>query len=203
MAKYIHKLNEVDPVTLQGQATCGTVMDLDILTLTSYTCPSCIKVEQFSKTPQVTLYADGACYPNPGTGGYGTILSFGEHVRELADGYRWTTNNRMELLGVIAGLEALKRPCRVLAYSDSRYVVDGISQGWARGWRARDWVKRDGARALNPDLWGRLLTLTERHWVDLRWVPGHAGVAGNERADQLAVGQRQRRDLAPDPGYRK
>ena len=148
------------------------------------------KREQQMKT--VTLYTDGACSGNPGPGGWGAILMFGPHRRELSGGEKNTTNNRMELTAVIRGLEALKEPCIVDLYSDSKYVIDALEKGWARGWRARGWVKSDKKPALNPDLWGRLLELCETHTVKLHWVKGHADNPYNNRCDELAVNQWQR-----------
>ena len=137
----------------------------------------------------VTIYTDGACSGNPGPGGWGAILMYGEQKKELSGGEARTTNNRMELLGVITALEALKEPCIVELYSDSKYVIDGLGKGWAKGWRARGWVKADKKPALNPDLWGRLLDLCERHTVNLHWVKGHAENPYNNRCDQLAVAE--------------
>lgn len=150
----------------------------------------------------VIIHTDGACSGNPGPGGYGVVLQLGERRRELSGGFRQTTNNRMELLAVIAGLEALTRRCRVTVYSDSRYVVDAISKGWARKWRANGWMRNRRERAVNPDLWERLLAALERHEVELRWVPGHAGVPENERADRLAVAAARQPGLPDDAGFR-
>ena len=138
---------------------------------------------------KIEMFTDGACSGNPGPGGWGTILRFGTVEKELSGGESMTTNNRMELTAVIRGLEALKEPCRVTVTTDSRYVVDGIEKGWAKGWRARGWVKSDKKPALNPELWGRLLDLLEQHEVTFRWIKGHAGHPENERCDQLAVAQ--------------
>jgi len=135
---------------------------------------------------QVTLYTDGACSGNPGPGGTGTVLLYGNHRREIARGYRQTTNNRMEMLSVIIGLEALKEPCRVALYSDSRYVIDAIQKGWAIKWRANGWKRNKKEVALNPDLWEVLLGLLEKHEVVCHWVKGHAGNVENERCDVLA-----------------
>ena len=140
----------------------------------------------------VTIYTDGACSGNPGPGGWGAILMYGGHKKELSGGEAQTTNNRMELTGVIAALEALKEPCAVELYSDSKYVIDGLGKGWAKGWRARGWVKSDKKPALNPDLWGRLLDLCEKHTVRLHWVKGHAENQFNNRCDQLAVAESQK-----------
>jgi len=135
----------------------------------------------------VEIFTDGACSGNPGPGGWGVVLRFGPHERELSGGDISTTNNRMELTAAIMGLAALKEPCRVTLVTDSKYVADGIMQGWAEGWRANGWRKADKKPALNSDLWEQLLELIEKHDVNIRWVKGHAGHPENERCDQLAV----------------
>lgn len=140
----------------------------------------------------VEIYTDGACSGNPGPGGWGAILRCQGKEKELSGGEAHTTNNRMELSGVIKALEALKYPCEVRLTTDSKYVVDGITKGWAAGWKKRGWKKSDGKPALNPDLWGRLLELLEIHKVEFRWIKGHAGHAENERCDKLAVIERDR-----------
>ena len=140
----------------------------------------------------VTIYTDGACSGNPGPGGWGAILLYGPHKKELSGGEAQTTNNRMELTGVIRALEALREPCAVALYSDSKYVIDGLAKGWAKGWRARGWVKSDKKPALNPDLWGRLLDLCDYHTVTLNWVKGHASNPLNNRCDELAVAESQK-----------
>ena len=150
---------------------------------------------------QVTIYTDGACTGNPGPGGYGVVLLYGEHRRELSGGYRSTTNNRMELMGTIKGLEALNQSCRVNLYSDSQYVVEGIEKGWARRWRDNGWMRNKRERAVNPDLWGQLLDLCEKHDVEFHWVRGHSGDSENERCDQLAVEAAHKDALAKDEGY--
>lgn len=137
----------------------------------------------------VTLYTDGACSGNPGPGGWGVILEYNGHQKELSGGEENTTNNRMELTAVIRGLEALREPCIVELYSDSKYVVDALQKGWALGWQKNGWRKADKKPALNPDLWEVLLTLTERHQVNLHWVKGHADNPMNNRCDQMAVEQ--------------
>jgi len=146
----------------------------------------------------VTLYTDGACTGNPGPGGYGVILQFGKHRRELSGGYAHTTNNRMEMMAVIAGLQALKEPCRVRVVTDSEYVVNAMEKGWARSWKARGWRRRTGEPALNADLWERILDLCQEHQVSFQWVRGHAGHAENERCDRLAVEAAARPDLPRD-----
>ena len=145
-----------------------------------------------SSMKTVTLYTDGACSGNPGPGGWAAILMFGQFKKELSGGERDTTNNRMELTGVIEGLKALKEPCIVELYSDSKYVIDALEKGWAVGWRKRGWVKSDKKPALNSDLWGELLDLCEKHTVNLHWVKGHASNPYNNRCDELAVAQWQR-----------
>lgn len=148
----------------------------------------------------VTIYTDGACTGNPGPGGYCAILEYGGHRREMSGGFRRTTNNRMELMGVITALEALKEPCQVTIVSDSEYVVNGITKGWARGWRAKGW-RRSGKTVPNWDLWRRLLELCEYHNVKFEWVRGHAGHVENERCDALAVAAAGGTDLPVDLGY--
>ena len=137
----------------------------------------------------VTLYTDGACSGNPGPGGWGAILEFMGHEKEMSGGEESTTNNRMELTAVIMGLRALKEPCVVELYSDSKYVIDGLQKGWAAGWRKKGWIKSDKKPALNPDLWGELLDLTEKHTLHYHWVKGHAENEKNNRCDQMAVAQ--------------
>lgn len=146
---------------------------------------------------EVMLYSDGSSRGNPGPGGFGCVLQFRDrsgklHELELSGGFTCTTNNRMELLGVISALELLKEPCSVDLYSDSKYVVDGITKGWAKGWRARGWVKSDKKPAKNPELWGRLLDLLDRHEVRFHWVKGHADNPYNNRCDELAVAEYQK-----------
>ncbi len=150
---------------------------------------------------RVTIYTDGACIGNPGPGGYGVVLLSGEHRKELSGGYRRTTNNRMEMLAAIVGLEALKERCHVTLYSDSQYLVNAVEKGWAKKWRANGWKRNKTEKALNPDLWDRLLGLCEYHVVKFRWIRGHAGNAENERCDQLATGAARQRGLPVDEGY--
>ena len=133
----------------------------------------------------VTIYTDGACRGNPGPGGWGAILRYGDHVRELQGGEPETTNNRMELMAAIMGFAALTRPSRVELHTDSRYVRDGITQ-WLPEWRRRNWLTRARKPVKNKDLWIRLADLVERHDVDWHWVKGHSGNPGNQRADALA-----------------
>ncbi|MXX92817.1 MAG: ribonuclease HI [Chloroflexi bacterium] len=149
----------------------------------------------------VTIYTDGACSPNPGPGGYGVVLLYGEHRHEISEGFRQTTNNRMELLAPIKGLEALNQSCRVTLHSDSRYVVDGIEKGWAKRWRKKGWMRTKKNRAINPDLWARLLDLCEQHEVEFKWVRGHSGDPENERCDHLATEASRGPNLSVDDGY--
>lgn len=135
----------------------------------------------------VELFTDGACSGNPGAGGWGAILRYGNHEKEFCGGEKNTTNNRMELTAVIKGLSALKEPCRVHIVTDSKYVSDGISKGWAKSWQQNGWKKADKKPALNTELWQELLNLLEVHTVDIEWVKGHAGHKENERCDALAV----------------
>ena len=150
---------------------------------------------------RIVIHTDGSSLGNPGPGGYGVVISSSGEHRELSGGFRQTTNNRMELLACIVGLEQLETPSAVVLYSDSRYVVDGITRGWAKKWQRNDWRKSDGAKALNIDLWDRLLSLCVRHDVHWVWVKGHAGNPGNERCDQLATQAASLPKLPPDVGY--
>lgn len=138
----------------------------------------------------VEIWTDGACSGNPGAGGYGVILRYNGNEKELSGGDANTTNNRMELMGVITGLSALKEPCKVTLTTDSKYVVDSITKGWVYNWKKKGWIKSDKKPALNVDLWEKLLPLLETHEVTFVWVKGHAGHAENERCDRLAVEQR-------------
>lgn len=146
---------------------------------------------------KVTMYTDGSALGNPGPGGYGVVLLAPPHRREISAGYRLTTNNRMELMAVIVGLEALKVVCDVTIYSDSRYVVDAVSKGWVFGWE-----KKGFAGKKNPDLWRRFLTVYRRHRVQFVWVKGHAEIPENERCDRMAVAAAEGPVLEEDTGYR-
>ncbi len=136
---------------------------------------------------EVMIYTDGACRGNPGPGGWGAILVFGEHEKELTDGEASTTNNRMELMGAIRALEELKYPCAVTLTTDSKYLCDAVTKGWVYSWKAKGWIKADKKPAANPDLWERLLALLKIHDVTFVWVKGHAGHPYNERCDVLAT----------------
>ncbi len=150
---------------------------------------------------EVILYTDGGCEPNPGPGGYGVVMLFGKNRKELSGGFKLTTNNRMEIYATIAGLEALKYPCKVKLYSDSKYVVDAMTKGWVLNWREKGWRRNNKEKAVNPDLWERLLNQTERHQVEFIWVKGHAGFIHNERCDELAMNAMKEKELPLDEGY--
>ncbi|MCI9381200.1 MAG: ribonuclease HI [Dorea sp.] len=155
---------------------------------------------------KVKIYTDGAARGNPdGPGGYGTVLEYTDtkgklHTRELSQGYRRTTNNRMELMAVIAGLEALNRPCEVELYSDSQYVVNAFNQHWIEGWIKKGWKRGKNEQVKNVDLWKRLLAAKEPHTVTFIWVKGHNGHPQNERCDELATGAADGNDLIADEG---
>jgi ribonuclease HI len=149
----------------------------------------------------VTIYTDGACLGNPGPGGYAAILLYQGHKKELSGGYRQTTNNRMEIMAAIAGLQALKEQYQVTLYSDSEYLVKAMSRGWARRWRANGWKRNKRERVLNPDLWERLWQLCDYHEVQFTWVKGHSGTPENTRCDELAMQAARRPDLPVDEGY--
>jgi ribonuclease HI len=154
-----------------------------------------------SHSTNVIIYTDGGCINNPGPGGYGVVLKNAKERKELSGGFRLTTNNRMELMACIVGLKALKRKLSVVIYSDSKYVVDGISKGWAKRWKSNGWMRNKYDRAENVDLWEQLLELCEKHKVQFRWVKGHAGNPENERCDQLAKQAALKRGLPPDVAY--
>lgn len=149
----------------------------------------------------VSIYTDGACTGNPGPGGYGTILDYKGQRREMSEGYRLTTNNRMELLAVIKGLGALKEPCNVTVFSDSTYVVQAMTAGWVDSWQRRGWRKADKGPVLNVDLWQQMIELCKAHSVKFEWVRGHNGHPENERCDVLAVAAAHGLDLLIDSGY--
>lgn len=140
----------------------------------------------------VEIFTDGACSGNPGPGGWGTILRCGKYEKELSGGEKDTTNNRMELTAVIEGLKALNRPCKVIITTDSQYVVNGITKGWAEKWRSNNWIKSDKKPAQNKELWEELLNQLARHDYEFKWIKGHAGHPENERCDALAVKQSQK-----------
>ncbi len=149
---------------------------------------------------RIKLYSDGACSGNPGPGGYGVILKYNEHEKEFFAGYKSTTNNRMEMMAIIVGLESLNETCQVDVYSDSKYIVDAVNQGWALKWEANNWKRNKKEMAKNIDLWVRLLDLLEKHKVTMNWVKGHAGHPENERCDELAVAAAASSNLLDDVG---
>ena len=149
----------------------------------------------------VTIYSDGACIGNPGPGGYGTVLLAGEHRKELSAGFRRTTNNRMELLGAIVGLEALKRPSDVVLWSDSQYLIHAMTKGWLESWQKRGWRTSSKEPVKNKDLWQRLLRAIEPHSIEWRWVRGHTGDVENERCDQLATAAAASGSVTEDAGF--
>ena len=140
---------------------------------------------------QVTIYTDGACSGNPGPGGWGAILQYKGFTKEMSGGEAMTTNNRMELLGVISALHALKEPCSIDLYTDSRYIVDAIHKGWLKSWKAKGWKRKDG-ELKNPDLWQEIDRLFSIHTVTMHWVKGHAENEFNNRCDALAVAERDK-----------
>ena len=141
---------------------------------------------------QVSIYTDGACSGNPGPGGWAAILVYNGREKIISGGESLTTNNRMELLGVISALQALKEACEVDLWSDSRYVIDALEKGWAESWKKRGWIKGDKNPAKNPDLWEQLLQLTAQHQMHYHWVKGHAENPYNNRCDALAVAERDK-----------
>ena len=154
-----------------------------------------------SSPGQIIIYTDGGCTGNPGPGGYGAVIIDGDSRSELTQGFRRTTNNRMELMACIAALDCLEPPADAILHSDSRYVVNGISKGWARKWRANGWMRTKSEAAENADLWAKLLDLCDRHRVRFVWVHGHAGNRENERCDRLATGAAQGPELKEDHAY--
>jgi len=150
----------------------------------------------------VEIYTDGACDPNPGgAGGYGVVLTFSGKEKEISGGFRSTTNNRMEIYAAIKGLEALKTPCKVTLYSDSKYLVNAITEGWVKRWKENNWWRNKKERAVNTDLWEKLLVLCEIHDVEFSWIKGHDGHRLNERCDYLSVAASKQKDLPTDEGY--
>lgn len=154
-----------------------------------------------NELPQVEIYTDGSCLNNPGPGGYGVVILNNNARQELSGGFRKTTNNRMEILAVIKGLKALKEPHRVTIYTDSQYVVNAMTKGWAKKWQRNNWQRNPKEKAKNPDLWQELLQLSTRHQVNFTWVRGHSGNAENERCDRLAFTAAQNNNLEEDVNY--
>lgn len=150
---------------------------------------------------EVIIHTDGACSGNPGPGGFGCVLRYNENRRELSGGFRKTTNNRMEIIAAVKGLEALKFPCSVKLYSDSKYLVNAIEKGWAKRWRANNWKRNKTESAKNPDLWKILLELCAVHQVKFIWVKGHASNEENNRCDELAVAAATGKELPVDSAF--
>lgn len=160
--------------------------------------------DSFPKKGEVSIYTDGGAKFNPGPGGYGIVQIYNGTRKEISGGYKLTTNNRMELMACIVALRELEHNDKpITLYSDSSYVVNGITKGWAKGWRKRDWIKSDGKPAVNPDLWAQLLNLTEDLDITFKWVKGHAGHPLNERCDEMAVASTNMTNLPEDTGYKK
>jgi len=162
-----------------------------------------IKMESQPDADTVVIYTDGSTLNNPGPGGYAAVLMYQGHRKELSGGFRRTTNNRMELMACIQALLALKDKTNAILYCDSKYIVDSITQGWARKWQAQRWKKKNKDPVQNPDLWQQLLKMLDRHNVEMKWVKGHGGKKENERCDELAVQAAQQNNLPPDKGYEK
>jgi ribonuclease HI len=157
----------------------------------------------WEEIPEINLFSDGGAEPNPGKGGFGVMMTYKGHKKEFSQGYLLTTNNRMELMGVIFGLEKLKTKSNVNIYTDSRYVVDGITKGWAEKWKSKNWYRTKNEKAVNHDLWDRLLTLiSTQHQVAFHWIKGHDGHFENERCDQIANEALNGNDLLEDSGYK-
>jgi ribonuclease HI len=154
-----------------------------------------------SHSGKIVIFTDGACIDNPGPGGYGIVLIDGKKKKELSGGFRYTTNNRMELIACLFGLKELERKSSVVIYSDSKYVVDGYSKGWAKKWKANNWMRDETEPAQNVDLWEQLLELCEKNDVQFQWVKGHSGNPENERCDELATEAASQDDLPADELY--
>jgi len=153
------------------------------------------------KLKEIIIYTDGACSGNPGPGGYGCVLRYNKNRRELSGGFRKTTNNRMEIIAAVKGLESLKYPCRIELYSDSKYLVNAIEKGWAKRWKANNWMRTKTEGAKNPDLWEKMLGLCAIHQIKFIWVKGHASNEENNRCDELAVEATSGSELPIDEGY--
>jgi len=161
----------------------------------------CIESEEGRDLKKVVVYTDGGARGNPGPGGYGAILTFGNHRKELKGAFDHTTNNRMELMAVISALEGLNEPCQVVLHSDSKYVIDALTKNWLKGWKRKGWIKSDKKPVLNQDLWRRLDTSASRHEMTWKWVKGHAGNSLNERCDELVHEAIDEGNLQVDQGY--
>jgi ribonuclease HI len=160
-------------------------------------------LEKHEPRKKVVIYTDGACSPNPGPGGLGAVLLYGKHRKEIAEGYRRTTNNRMELMAVVRALESLNQSCSVQIFTDSRYVRDAFEQGWIKKWKANGWKTVLREDVLNKDLWTRLSELCEGHRCSFHWLKGHSKSKENNRCDELAVAAGKQPNLAIDHGFEK
>jgi ribonuclease HI len=160
-------------------------------------------IAAYLKAGKVVIFTDGSAHSKTGAGGYGVILKYKDSVKELSGGFRKTTNNRMEILACIVGLQALKVKSHVIIFSDSQYVVNSLAKGWAEKWRSQGWMRNKKEPAENADLWAQLLELCDQHTVEFEWVKAHNSTRENERCDQLAYAASQKRNLPPDPGYEK
>ncbi|MFH6770274.1 ribonuclease HI [Gaetbulibacter aquiaggeris] len=158
-------------------------------------------MQKWEEIPNIELFSDGGAEPNPGKGGFGVILSYKGRTKEFSQGYELTTNNRMELMAVIFGLEKIKTKAKVTVYSDSKYVVDGIVKGWAVNWERNNWIRKKGNLVLNRDLWERLLDFIDKHEVTFKWVKGHDGHIENEQCDVLANQGINSEHKIEDEGY--
>jgi ribonuclease HI len=152
---------------------------------------------------EVAIYTDGGCIGNPGPGGYGVILQYNDYEKRISGGFRLTTNNRMEIMAAIVGLEALKFPCSVTLYSDSQYLVESMNEGWVRRWKANNWYRNKKEMAVNTDLWNKLLDLCNRHSVKFVWIKGHEGHQWNEECDALSKKASSQQNLSVDKEYEK
>ena len=153
------------------------------------------------KSQKIFLYSDGGAEPNPGKGGFGVILKYKGHIKEFSQGYKKTTNNRMELMAVIYGLEQIKIKSTVVVISDSKYIVDSVNNGWLKKWASNNWYRNKKEKAINIDLWKRLLLLLDAHQVSFQWVKGHNNHPENERCDELATQALSKKELKKDSGY--
>jgi ribonuclease HI len=159
--------------------------------------------DELLQAGKVLLYTDGGAIDNPGPGGYGLVLRYRRHRKELSGGFRWTTNNRMELMACIRGLQSLKAESSVVVFSDSAYVVNAMTRGWVQRWQTRGWTLSNGQPVKNADLWRQLVDLCRRHQVEFQWVRGHAGNRENERCDRLARSAARDANLEVDEAYEK
>ncbi len=191
------------PTKNEAEAWCGNpVYSVKKKSVPGKKNESTLSLPTKGVSDRIYIYTDGGCSGNPGPGGYGTVILDGDDYQELSEGFQRTTNNRMELLACIVGLQTLKnneKPVQI--FSDSSYVVNSITKGWARGWQKRGWRKSDGEQASNIDLWKLMLVLCEQFEVSFTWVKGHAGHDLNERCDRLAVAASQQLDLKVDEGF--